>query len=330
MSLGPSVPRGVDLLVFSPHLDDAACSCGGRIAAAVRAGARVVVVTPFAGSPAAEGRRAGGTLSPFASMSSRREEDRRAMDRLGVVPLWMDIEEAIGRSPRYRSFLALFGRIRRSDTALLVELQADLERLCRASPGAELVFPLGVGGHVDHRILFEVSRRMMRAPAVAGRVSYFEEIPYSFVPSMVEHRLAQVKARVASPNLPADLAARESILRVSRRALEGILTVPVIRDSVRPPQDAILRVLLMARIAGQRARGGSGRSSRGGVLELRPDPVDVTDCASVKAQAIACYGSQLPALFGDAAAWRRAALTYSSLLGAGPGRLIERYWRPAT
>ena len=323
MSLGPSVPQGVDLLVFSPHLDDAACSCGGRITAAVRAGARVVVVTPFAGNPAAEGQRAGGTLSPFASMSARREEDRRAMDRLGGIPLWMDIEEAIGRSPRYRSFLALFGRIRRSDGALLTQLQADLERLCRASPTAQLVFPLGVGGHVDHRILFEVSRRMMQAPTVAGRVTYFEEIPYSFVPSMIEYRLAQVKARVARPNLPADLGSRESILRTSRRALQSILTVPVIRESVRPPQEAVLRLLLMLRIAGQRARLGSRRP-----WELRPDPIDVTDCASVKAQAIACYGSQLPALFGDAAAWRRAALAYSTLLGAGPGRLIERYWRP--
>jgi len=324
MSLGPSVPQGVDLLVFSPHLDDAACSCGGRIAAAVRAGARVLVVTTFAGAPAAEGRRAGGNLSPFASMSARREEDRRAMERLGGVPLWMDIEEAIGRSPRYRSFLALFGRVRRSDTALLAELQADLERLCRASPGAELLFPLGVGGHVDHRILFEVSRRLMRAPTVAGRVSYFEEIPYSFVPSMIEHRLTQVGARVARASLPADLAVRESVLRASRRALEGILTVPVIRESVRPTQEAILRVLLVLRILGQRAR-----QKRRGAWELRPDPVDVTESASVKAQAIACYGSQLPALFGDAAVWRRAALAYSALLGAAPGRLIERYWRPA-
>ena len=40
-----------DALYLSPHLDDAALSCGGQIAQATRRGARVLIVTVMAGDP---------------------------------------------------------------------------------------------------------------------------------------------------------------------------------------------------------------------------------------------------------------------------------------
>src|SRR5689334_12434287 len=75
---------------LSPHLDDAALSCGGMIHQQTQAGERVVVVTLCAGGPPA------GALSDFAqslhtrwqtpveAVAVRRAEDLAALKVLGA------------------------------------------------------------------------------------------------------------------------------------------------------------------------------------------------------------------------------------------------------
>lgn len=326
MTPGATGARNVDLIVFSPHLDDAALSCGGRIAAATRAGASVLVVTSFSGNPAMEGRRAGGTLSAFAGMNARREEDRAAMARLGSVPVWLGHEEAIGRDRRYRSFPGMMGRIRGTDGPLLRTLEETLHGFCRQNPGASLLFPLGIGGHVDHRILFEVSRRLVAMGVAPGRFAYFEEIPYAFVPFLVEHRLAQAGVRLPFSAMPPDLSPAASIFSVARRAVNGVLAVPIIRAEIRPFQKPLLRALMALLVARRRLRLSTpGRTE---ALRLHPEVLDITEYARLKEEAITFYNSQLPALFDSADAWRYAALSYAARIGALSGHHAERYWVP--
>ena len=60
-------------LYLSPHLDDAALSCGGQIAQATRQGRRVLIVTVMAGDPPME---AGNDY--IVSLHARWELDRDA------------------------------------------------------------------------------------------------------------------------------------------------------------------------------------------------------------------------------------------------------------
>lgn len=75
------------LLVISPHLDDAILSCGKFIASYPG----VWVATPFAGSPDVDVTTSFDRNCGFAgsghAMHARREEDRRACQRLGAVPI---------------------------------------------------------------------------------------------------------------------------------------------------------------------------------------------------------------------------------------------------
>jgi LmbE family N-acetylglucosaminyl deacetylase len=57
----------------------------------------------------------------------------------------------------------------------------------------------------------------------------------------------------------------------------------------------------------------------------RPATVDVGDALEAKIAAIACYGSQLPTLFGDAG--RMVEMVRAFALDRGRGRPAERYWR---
>ena len=82
------------VVVVSPHLDDAVLSLGATIAGATRLGARVEVLTVFAGDPTS-GAPAGGwdTRAGFATESeavlARRAEDDVACRRIGADAKWL-------------------------------------------------------------------------------------------------------------------------------------------------------------------------------------------------------------------------------------------------
>lgn len=176
-----------NLIYLSPHLDDAALSCGGEIVLQTRAGGRVWVVTVFAGDPP-------GPLSPFAQVmhqvwglgddapAARRAEDLAALALLGAVALHWDLPDCIYRcdaagAPLYADPGALWGAIHPADEALV----EPLARRIAALPAADVLYaPLGAGNHVDHRLL-------RRAAEASGRaLVFYEEYPYAEDPAAVE------------------------------------------------------------------------------------------------------------------------------------------------
>jgi LmbE family N-acetylglucosaminyl deacetylase len=79
------------LLVISPHLDDAAFSCGELLACKRDA----IVVTMFSGTPSSSlpltpWDETAGFAGSRDAMLQRREEDRHAMELLHVSPVWLD------------------------------------------------------------------------------------------------------------------------------------------------------------------------------------------------------------------------------------------------
>ena len=90
-------------LYLSPHLDDAALSCGGTIHQQVAGGDRVVVITVFAGSPRTlvssslidelHARWGVGSDPP----AHRRREDLAALAQLGAEPIHLAHTDSIYR-----------------------------------------------------------------------------------------------------------------------------------------------------------------------------------------------------------------------------------------
>ncbi len=188
---------GYELVVLSPHLDDAALSVGGIVAAA---GSRALVVTVCTADAPAE-------ITPFAEslhraqggarVAERRAEDRAAMARLGCDFIWADLPDAIYRG--YASWPDLFGAPRADDP-----LRARLAEILSTLPaGAEILAPLAVGGHVDHRLV-----RQVASARGFARLGFYEDFPYV---AQDPHALAQVigglSARVVDLSATA-LAAR--------------------------------------------------------------------------------------------------------------------------
>ena len=150
-----------DLVVISPHLDDAVFSLGASIYAAARAGAQVTVLTVLAGDPGSlEPAGAWDREARFAhagsASASRRAEDARACAILGAVPVWLPFgDEQYARGGSDDEVRALVvNKIAGADLVLL--------------PG----FPLL---HDDHRWVAE----LLDGDLGAGAVAEYVEQPYA-------------------------------------------------------------------------------------------------------------------------------------------------------
>jgi LmbE family N-acetylglucosaminyl deacetylase len=166
-----------DLIVLSPHLDDAVLSLGGTIARAVDEGRDVEVVTFFTDAPPPE--QVPEKLRVFADYEARRAEDAAALEVLDASPRWLGLVERAFREPFLSGFAQVFGT---PDDATgfpnLEPMQAIVEGLLREHPDAQLRAPLGVGHHFDHVEVFVAAARALAATEAWDRVSFYED-PYA-------------------------------------------------------------------------------------------------------------------------------------------------------
>lgn len=174
-----------DAIYLSPHLDDAAISCGGQIALRTRRGEAVLVVTISACNPPADAHspladELNAAWGWRADAATRREEDRRACGILGAECLHWDEADGLYRrdperdAPLYPTRESLFASVHRADDTTQ---SAWIERLRGLPPAEQVLAPLGAGGHVDHQLV----RRA--AEAVFGAsLRCYEDFPYALRP----------------------------------------------------------------------------------------------------------------------------------------------------
>ena len=167
------------VLALSPHLDDAAFSCGGLLAVLADAGWRVVMATAFTRSvpdPAgfALACQTDKGLAPEVDyMALRRAEDAAAAAILGVADVrWLDLLEAPHRG--YNSAPALFGPVLDGD-GVWQPLAERLRGMLAELQPALVLAPQGLGDHVDHR-------QMIRAVLAVGAgqpLAFYRDTPYA-------------------------------------------------------------------------------------------------------------------------------------------------------
>ncbi len=165
-------------LALSPHLDDAAFSCGGTLFLLSRAGWRVVVATLFTRSvPDPTGFalacQLDKGLEPHVDyMALRRNEDAAAMRSLGAEAVHVALPEAPHRG--YESAAALCGRIVPDDGVAPARAAAVGDLIRDHAPDLVLA-PQAVGGHVDHvQVVNALDAAAPRVP-----VAWWTDFPYS-------------------------------------------------------------------------------------------------------------------------------------------------------
>jgi LmbE family N-acetylglucosaminyl deacetylase len=209
-----------DAIYLSPHLDDVALSCGGRIFDASQSGRSTLIATVTAGD-------APVTVSSFAQqqhrqwalaenpVAVRRAEDAAACRLLGVDWLhWGEYDciyrrDPVTGAPFYVGDDEIFDNVAAGDTDIIAQLVVNISAL----PACETLFvPLAIGNHVDHQITRAAAEQFCAAqPAV--RLAYYEDYPYAARTNGVEPFLREMgfSAEITPLSVPAVQARFDAI-----------------------------------------------------------------------------------------------------------------------
>lgn len=176
-------------LFLSPHLDDAALSCGGFIHALVQRGETVAVLTMTAGDPPALFPDTPLVRSLHARWEAgehpvavRRQEDSASLQVLGAGAIHTPHLDCVYRThdgyALYPTESSIFASPH-PDDPLPDALEGEIPALLARFPGMQaIITPLGVGHHVDHQITRDWALSIKRhAPQLALR--FYEEYPYT-------------------------------------------------------------------------------------------------------------------------------------------------------
>jgi LmbE family N-acetylglucosaminyl deacetylase len=171
------------VVMLSPHLDDAALSCGGLLHALQ--GISTLVVTLCSGNPPplvmADGRSKAPPRRGHVSPAIRRREDIAAMHAIGTEFVHLSFPDAIYRRNTpggkliYRNARERWIAPHADDHPYIEELHQLLRRICLDLGPVLLISPMGIGDHVDHQITARVAMRLAEAGA---SLLFYEDFPY--------------------------------------------------------------------------------------------------------------------------------------------------------
>jgi LmbE family N-acetylglucosaminyl deacetylase len=167
----PALGHHPHSIIVSPHLDDAALSCGGRML-----GNQAVLVLNIVSKTA--WWRFGETAAE--KISSCRQAEEGLVSRLsGAVMKEMDLPEALLRGYAMGDVF-LEGKKTACDEEASAQVKSGVAELAREHPLAHWFLPLGVGGHVDHLLTRDAALEALRAAPVRGtHLHFYEDLPYA-------------------------------------------------------------------------------------------------------------------------------------------------------
>ena len=288
------LPR-TETLWISPHPYDAILSGAARMARDAAGGAGGLLATVF------------GQSDPGRLM--------QAAARLRLSHVHLGLQAAHARQRHYASLTARTYGSHESDSEVRDAVRQLFDAVARQVRPRNVFVPLGVGLHIDHRLVHEAAEAAF--PGGPGQnVFYYEDRPYALIPGAVRVRLAQLAVRLP----PAITALGDGGSLLSH--LFGFNRSSIARHGTRGIAD---RMAFLGRVASSWHQSRAWNPRRAIGLRLQPT-TDVVD--SALADAVDDIVSELaPAatrLIGSPKRYAHLAARHASRLGHS--RLAERYW----
>ena len=213
-------------LFLSPHYDDIALSAGATVHRLAELGRQPETLIVFGSEPDPD-----IVLSPFASamhegwglaasevIASRRAEEDHAAGAIGATVRLLPFHDAIYRGHSYLSDDDLFGPPAAAEQGLPEKIIAALGLPDVPTDAVRIYAPLGIGGHVDHQLVFTAASRLA---ATGWDVWFYEDIPYALRNGARERRLAEI-----GPEHSMQLRGKVSSGTHLDARLDGILSYP--------------------------------------------------------------------------------------------------------
>lgn len=288
-------------VIVSPHLDDAVFSCGGLLSTWTARGERPLVLNVFS-----------QTSLVASETEVRLAEERAAAAMLGYESRVLGAVDAFVRDPAYSSMTGLFDT---APSVYIPEVDHVIARLRAALDTVEyglVLAPLGIGWHVDHLLAH------LAACAVVPkeRLSFYEDMPYVFVPQLLAYRLHELERSHRPP--------AGSVLAHALAASAFYAGTASMKQAVSPGRRALAMPVLAAWFARQLVRH---RHKHPDARALTPVVHDVSPHADRRLDACELYASQFPRFFDSRAQCSAWFSAHARRLGSS-AHAVERTWRP--
>jgi LmbE family N-acetylglucosaminyl deacetylase len=318
-----SIHRQYDHVYVSPHFDDVAASCSGRIFKQLDQGESVLIVTVFTAAATHGSTTFSNTLKSILNYKRRRQEDSTAMQRMDVDYLWLEHPEFLFRNQRPWARYWPHYRATPSNKILCDTLTRELHEICIRTDCANLILPLGVGQHMDHQILFQAGLTLLHGKDRICRIIFYEETPYALFPFLLTYRLKKTGIKCMflcgqhrQPDSTRQLSAKE-IFRLG----SSIPSLGIHWTIIKP----WVFILILGFHFYTRCLM---KPSSGFFDDHPPFPkvCDITPFIDRKLFVISAYTSQLTGPMVDEQRIKTGLSAYASTLGIPRGGFGERYW----
>lgn len=284
------------LLYLSPHLDDVVFSCAGKILQDVANGCNVTIATVFSS----------GSETVFEEYNVRKAEDKSTIERLGAQCIWMEFPDAPFRSGFYNSFRRIIlERDPNDNLEFVAQLQRAIENLAISLGANEIYAPLGVGTHIDHRLVFDAASGISGYP-----ITYYEERPYAFARHAVKMRLRSLGVEYDHENSIIDREVGEYF--------EALCSLPYVEKYLPAGKERTYCLNVMAEDL---------KHLPSAPLHAFREIVTVDESISSQVQtAIKTYHSQVKDFFGTAEKYIDDFREYAKNISGGAS-YAEQYWQ---
>lgn len=184
----------MNILILSPHMDDAFLSVGGTIAK-FSGNNKIHILDIFSFDPWV--LKEFDRLDKNLNISTRKKEERKNSSIVNVLLKFLNYPagwEERGYSKWQTSVDA------RVDRHLIKEIKDKL--ILMAKEYTVVLAPLAIGGHVDHRLIRDITISM----GVEDKICYYEDLPYALEENFIgyakgfikDHRLQPVNVELGN------------------------------------------------------------------------------------------------------------------------------------
>ena len=170
-----------EILYVSPHLDDVLLSMAQNIKNEIANNANVTIATFFS-----EGNTATRSL-----YESRRKDDVCAISKIGAKALHMGFTDSYFRDSRFCNYSSIMFHKECTETQLFNDIQKKLRELLVNGKYTICYIPLGVGGHVDHNIIFHAGRQLAEEMNDID-FRFYADMPYALISESIDFRIAEM------------------------------------------------------------------------------------------------------------------------------------------
>lgn len=186
-SFPPNWERWSSVVFLSPHSDDAAISVPFHMLCLTMAGKECCMVTCFSKSDFV---LFGDSGDANITTELRKSEDARFTASLGpnCHPRWLDLPDAPLRGYPLQD-LRKGHKFGGQEHSLIRQISRGLHLILK--PGCTVFVPLGIGSHIDHRIVHEAGVSI--ANSGCHETVFYEEFPY-----VLQEDERKIRSRIAA------------------------------------------------------------------------------------------------------------------------------------